>query len=123
MTCVYCNLGWCGIVYSEFNKKGFCMPDKKEKECAILLPNRRMNSLLLAMQRHAMCQVCGYPYFQGGDLCTECETFVKQVEEKEATRLAQQFEDFLSPHSRFIHVFGVGYVDPWTRDGQTYLDP
>ncbi len=82
-----------------------------------------MNPHLLAEQRHCMCQACGYPYFQGGDLCTECEAFVEQVEKEEAARLAQRFEDLLSPNSRFVHVYGVGYVDPWTREGKQHLDP
>lgn len=99
------------------------MSEEKNRVYAILLPNRRMNPHLLVEQRCCMCQTCGYPYFQGGDLCAECEVLVIQIEKEESDRAFQAFRDFISPQSRFVHVYGVGYVDPWTREGKQYLDP
>ena len=67
------------------------------------------------------CTTCFHP-INAGDLCPDCQKFVEEERRKRAEAESQRFADMISPSSRFVHVYGVGRVDPWTREGKQYLD-
>lgn len=101
------------------------MNEEKELSYAWSLPQGTQRG---ALERHKTlcsfaCQTCGYPYVQAGDLCPPCEELVADCKKRDEERAADVLNEILRPDSRFVHVYGVGYVDPWTREGKQLLDP
>lgn len=101
------------------------MNEKKELSYAWSLPNGIGRG---ALERHKTlclwaCQTCGHPYVQAGDLCPPCEELVVDCKKRGEERAANFPNGILGPDSCLVHIYGVGYVDPWTRQGKQFLDP
>lgn len=54
-----------------------------------------------------------------------CEVCVKEITEGWAKEreVDRQYKAFFHGSADAIHVHGVGYVDPHSREGKRYLDP
>jgi hypothetical protein len=65
------------------------------------------------------CQVCGHFHLRAGDMCPRCQEDFKLHCEAMGTALSEHLELC----KRGVHVYGVGLVDPWTREGKQHLDP
>jgi hypothetical protein len=85
-------------------------------------PTHPINRVQFDFLLEHACNVCFYP-LNAGDLCPDCQKLVAEEEKRQAEIAGRWLNNVLSGDScRYVHVFGVGYVDSWSRAGKRYLD-
>jgi hypothetical protein len=85
-------------------------------------PTHTINCVQFDFLLEHACNVCFYP-LNAGDLCPDCQKLVAEEEKRQAEIAGRWLNNVLSGGScRYVHVFGVGYVDSWSRAGKRYLD-
>lgn len=68
------------------------------------------------------CKTCFHP-LNAGDLCPDCQKLVDEEKREEDEKVGRWLSAILSDDgTRFVHVYGIGRVDTWSREGKQYLD-
>ncbi len=94
------------------------MPETEMRSYAFFIKGPFGDRELDLSARNRSCQTCGHPFFQAGAMCPECaEAFTRNMQ-----AAAEGMAQWLNDIPRMVHVYGVGHVDPWTREGKQYLD-
>ncbi len=64
------------------------------------------------------CTTCGHPHLRAGDICPPCKADL----DVSLMALGKAFQHHSELLKRGVHIYGVGLVDPWTREGKRYLE-